>query len=488
MSGSALRPLDRLHRKPLPACAAALFTLASPASVFAADWIVNSCDQGNSGDLPSRTGTLRFAVENAASGDNIDMTALACGKISLSTGSIRINQHDLAIFGPGSGQLAIDGKFVQNANTYSDKDRIIRHSGTGTLAIYGLSLTSGDVRSTTGDVRGGCLLSNGDVYLYDVAVRTCSAKTSASARIALGGAIYTLGDLTAYYSVIASSNATSASTGNAGGGGAFTNGALVINHATIDSNTATGGPLVGVGGGAVVSGNASIFASTISNNVAGRNAGGIDVFNYTPGALVTTISDSTVSGNSAGYLVGGVFADSGHVTIENSTIAFNKAAVRSRSGDYTNIFAAGVTLSALHGSIAVNLQSTLIANNTVKNKEWDLSAPYADPPTTTVTFSAAPANNLVRSADTATAARLPADTSTACPLLGPLRGNGGFTATHALYSTSAAIDAGNDIGAFDFDQRDDARVSGTFADIGAYEVQQDDIVFNAGFDGCPALP
>ncbi|HXR61917.1 MAG TPA: hypothetical protein VN720_00065, partial [Rudaea sp.] len=90
MSGSALRPLDRLHRKPLPACAAALFTLASPASVFAADWIVNSCDQGNSGDLPSRTGTLRFAVENAASGDNIDMTALACGKISLSTGSIRI--------------------------------------------------------------------------------------------------------------------------------------------------------------------------------------------------------------------------------------------------------------------------------------------------------------------------------------------------------------------------------------------------------------
>jgi hypothetical protein len=29
-------------------------------------------------------------------------------------------------------------------------------------------------------------------------------------------------------------------------------------------------------------------------------------------------------------------------------------------------------------------------------------------------------------------------------------------------------------------------VSG-ISDIGAYEVQQDEIVFNAGFDGCPAL-
>jgi len=30
-----------------------------------------------------------------------------------------------------------------------------------------------------------------------------------------------------------------------------------------------------------------------------------------------------------------------------------------------------------------------------------------------------------------------------------------------------------------------ARVSGNSADIGAYEVQKDDIVFDGGFDGCP---
>jgi hypothetical protein len=32
-----------------------------------------------------------------------------------------------------------------------------------------------------------------------------------------------------------------------------------------------------------------------------------------------------------------------------------------------------------------------------------------------------------------------------------------------------------------------ARASNAVADIGAYEVQQGDVVFNNGFDGCPLL-
>lgn len=87
-----------------------------------------------------------------------------------------------------------------------------------------------------------------------------------------------------------------------------------------------------------------------------------------------------------------------------------------------------------------------------------------------------------------------------CPLLGPIRDNGGSTYTHALLSGSPAIDAGNNT-ANDphtgvpalYDQRGQEpsvpplyeRVSGISADIGAYEVQKDDIVFDAGFDGCP---
>jgi len=84
-------------------------------------------------------------------------------------------------------------------------------------------------------------------------------------------------------------------------------------------------------------------------------------------------------------------------------------------------------------------------------------------------------------------------------LLGPLANNGGLTQTHALLSGSQAIGAGNNNSLFFFDQRGTAIVNGTLdyarvsgappqADIGAYEVQEGEIVFNAGFEGCPALP
>ena len=75
-------------------------------------------------------------------------------------------------------------------------------------------------------------------------------------------------------------------------------------------------------------------------------------------------------------------------------------------------------------------------------------------------------------------------TTGVCPLLGPLRDNGGPTKTHALLSKSPGIDEG-DAGAALYDQRGFWRVSGLSADIGAYEIDQADVVFNSGFDGCP---
>jgi hypothetical protein len=80
-----------------------------------------------------------------------------------------------------------------------------------------------------------------------------------------------------------------------------------------------------------------------------------------------------------------------------------------------------------------------------------------------------------------------------CPLLGPLRDNGGATKTHALLSRSPGIDAGSNSvldpdtsTPYAHDQRGSpfGRVSGVTADIGAYEVDQGDVVFNTSFDGC----
>lgn len=70
------------------------------------------------------------------------------------------------------------------------------------------------------------------------------------------------------------------------------------------------------------------------------------------------------------------------------------------------------------------------------------------------------------------------------PGLKPLADNGGVTLTHALRSTSPAIEAGNNVTGVPFDQRGSgfARVSGANADIGAVEFDLDDLVFANGFD------
>jgi hypothetical protein len=93
---------------------------------------------------------------------------------------------------------------------------------------------------------------------------------------------------------------------------------------------------------------------------------------------------------------------------------------------------------------------------------------------------------------------LPTDTLSSCPRIGQLRNNGGLTLTHGLLSHSVAIDTGdNTFGSF-FDQRGPASINGVrnytrfsgagaLTDIGAYEVQQNDIVYNDDFDGCPPL-
>jgi hypothetical protein len=202
-----------------------------------------------------------------------------------------------------------------------------------------------------------------------------------------------------------------------------------------------------------------------------------------------TITNSTISGNSASRIVGGMYTDAKNVNIYNSTIAFNTAA-SAKSNE--NFFAAGVALTVKAVGEAVTLQSSILSNNTYGSSENDLS-------TTGGAATIGGAENLVR----ASSAGVPVGTLVSvCPLLGPLRNNGGPTKTLALASNSPAIDAGNSIVEKDYDQRGSAltngvldyiRVSGPTgnpsprADIGAYEVQQDETIFTTGFDGCIAL-
>ena len=201
--------------------------------------------------------------------------------------------------------------------------------------------------------------------------------------------------------------------------------------------------------------------------------------------------------------MGGVYSNVANVNIYNSTIAFNTAGkFKSGTSPTSQFFAPGLTLSGEAVAVSVVLQSSLMANNVYgAGNEWDLSTPYTG--TNAVSFNTAPANNLIR---TAFPNNLPSDTiSFDCPLLGQLRNNGGATKTHALLSHSPGIDMGNNavtassnpfVNSFkwDEDQRglgDVAvvypRQSPLVADIGAYEINQADVIFNNDFETCPEL-
>jgi len=414
-------------------------------------------------------GTLRDAVGAAAEGETIDMTQLACSPISLTTGAIPVKQNSLTIAGPGA--LLVTGKDSPTP------DRIFNHTGTGTLQLYSFSIAYGALSNASGDALGGCIYSSGSVATEFVSVTDCSASSTTFFGNARGGGIFTRGDLTLKYGSLSNNTATSGGGGIAYGGGAEAYGTLFANLATISGNYAHSATDRLLGGGLRAHGDVDIVGSTISGNRSSKAVGGILSSHETPASATLRIVNSTISGNSAAGAVGGVYTDSATTQIYSTTIAFNTAAGETIGSLHE---APGLAVVAIFSDIAFKLESVLLANNTYGSApatEDDLSESVANNRTITLTA----ANDLVR----VSSVSLPSGTLVAaCPLLGPLRDNGGPTWTHALLSTSPAIDAGNDDAInpmtkapYVFDQRGSgfSRVSGTSADIGAYEVQADQL-------------
>src|SRR3954470_7220644 len=94
------------RRRPIALCVASLFGFAAPLSALAAStWTVTNCGDGDTGDIPTKSGSLRFGVANAASGDTVDLSGLTncpSSKISLATGEIVVAQQSLTLKGPGA--------------------------------------------------------------------------------------------------------------------------------------------------------------------------------------------------------------------------------------------------------------------------------------------------------------------------------------------------------------------------------------------------
>ena len=419
----------------------------------------------------SGAGSLRQALNDAVSGQTIDLTQLSCSSITLTTGSLLFTQTSITLQGPGSKYLEING-----GDTYAP----LLHNGLGTLYIDGLSIEHGAKYFTSAqldDARGGCIFSGGEVYVTNSVIAYCQTKETDPTHRPLGGAIYAYTGVTLSNSSVIDSSAIGA---HGAGGGVFSPGFIVLSDSFLSGNysrdygggaystdmsvkysTIENNRTYGAGGGLYLAGNATITNSTIDHNSAGF-AGGIRM-NALNATVPATLLNSTISNNVAFGNAGGFVGDYANVRVANSTIAFNYDTATTKYG------------AGLYVYGTVDFESTIVAGNTYAGG----SAPddIGGNATAVITGN----NNLIGFSQVPP----PAGTiELESPMLGQLAFNGGSTQTLMLLSGSPAIDTGNDTAGVAFDQRGSgyARTIGGGTDIGAYELDTNDLIFANGFD------
>jgi len=329
-----------------------------------------------------------------------------------------------------------------------------------------------------------------------------------------GGGIYTAGAVLAVTTTTVASNAALGGQGGAGGAGGNAGTNRFSESGTLIGGTGGQGGLGGNGqGGGLNAGAGTLTTSdtTIAlNNASGGTggAGGTGGVGPSPseGSMGGTGGNGGAGGNGGSSQGGGVFTSLGSVTLANTTIALNTASAstggaagaggaggtvdQSNPGAQGEAGMAGAGLGGQGGGVAnaipsdpaVDLESTLIATNTV------VAGPSSGGPDVFGGFTTTSFHNLIGIGDGSTGlsdtrtTMVPSDaeyeqvgtsTSPIAPDLGSLANNGGPTMTMALQFGSPAIDAGANPNNLADDQRGPPfiRDAGPQTDVGAYEVQ-----------------
>ncbi|NJN18297.1 MAG: hypothetical protein HC822_19590 [Oscillochloris sp.] len=343
----------------------------------------------------------------------------------------------LVITGNGIDQTIIDGGGL---------DRVfdVFPSGPITFNLSNLTVQNGDVR--TADISSG-----GGIYLFtDVTATVTNVRVRNNFAQARAG-IEAQGPLTITDSEI--SNNQSIAPSKVDGGGLFVGNSLTANRISVLNNSVTG-----EGGGIHVNVSAGVTATITNSEISGNSATIVATEGGFGGGIGSTGNDGTInltnvtiSGNTVQSNGGGIYAISptgGVINLTNVTIANNTA--NSNGG---GIFRSSGTVSLRNTLVALNnaavapdINGTVSGNNNLVGNGAGLGG-----------ISNGVNGNLVG----------------VTPQIGPLANNGGTTLTHALLSGSPAINAGSNVGCPAADQRGTARPQGPFCDIGAFELIPD---------------
>jgi hypothetical protein len=215
------------------------------------------------------------------------------------------------------------------------------------------------------------------------------------------------------------------------GAGIYSSGTLTVDRSQIEGNFASS-----TGGGIAATGTLTVTSSSIINNTGYGAGGGIYLGATTVPALIV---NSTISTNTANYIGGGVHDTSSGAVIVNSTITLNSA-YYGGSGVYSN---SGTKLA--NSIVAGNLASADISGTFNSTSSYNLIGLDS---VLSNGIDHGVNNNLVGGQGGGPAINA---------MLTALDYHDGPTKTHALRQGSAAIDAGSNTIADDFDLLSDQR-------------------------------
>ncbi len=324
---------------------------AVPAVLADTRTVTNTDDSGS--------GSLRYEIANASSGDTIDFNLGSYpATITLTSGQITIDK-DLTIVGPGAEDLAVSG---------DNSSRVFEIESGNAVTITDLTVRDG---VATGGESGGGIHSTGDLHLEEVRI---ISNTESGSTFSGGGGLYigSGGTLTFERGEVANNwtegngggiriwDATVAISGTEvlsnsaafGGGMNIQDATATITNAWVMSNTAIESGS-GDGGGICFDGStATLYSGTVAHNSA-DSGGGL----YIDSGASVTLNDTQVSSNSISYDHGngGGIYNYGDLALNGVRIIGNTAGGTTSDGGGLYVNSGSAMLTS--GEVASNVAS-----------------------------------------------------------------------------------------------------------------------------------